>query len=195
MTRAIVGRAETSGDKQVVLEKIYDLWCKQPTQRLGQLIVAALQPKNAMGSGPLQDLDYVEDDLLVAAIEVSGRQYVAYVASACKHGFQAACLDPKTLLPKIGEWHAASGGVVPEICGYCAAFAAPVEMLRRFRVRRWKRTGRESMVHGEGVVFPDRQFAMRFPGSSTTLTGTIDDPCWRRWWFGSDEYKLEWLDP
>lgn len=60
------GRAETSEEKRVVIERLLAAWLKQPAQRLGQLI------ENATGAAAdrkVVDLFYIEDQSLVECVE------------------------------------------------------------------------------------------------------------------------------
>lgn len=60
----VKGRAETPEHKRAVIERIYNMWCQVPSQRLGQLISNA-----SACSDIFSDIFYAEDETLANAIE------------------------------------------------------------------------------------------------------------------------------
>jgi hypothetical protein len=63
MPEYIHQRAQTERDKEQVMRRLELAWKRQPTMRLGQLLV------NALGPDPMPDLFNTEDFALVDKVE------------------------------------------------------------------------------------------------------------------------------
>jgi hypothetical protein len=66
-------RANTREEKRATLERLYEIWCAMPEQRLGQLLINAYSevPSPMSLNGWLWN---VEDSDAIAAVVASGRK-------------------------------------------------------------------------------------------------------------------------